>query len=265
MTRLSICIATIDDRIEHLRLPEQQQPDSIEWIVIHQITDTTDYSAFYATHPHVQFHTMQGKGLSRSRNAALQLATGEWIYLCDDDITLSAELLSILESAAAHWPDAAILTFQLRTPGGAFFKNYPQAPMLHHQRSIGGVSSGEIILRKKAVDQGAVRFDERFGLGANFISGEEYLMLRHAMREGIPIAFYPAAIGTHPENSTGNNFTPALVQSKGAIIATTYGHACWMLNFLYAIRKHPVYRHQLGFFAFLKYIYSGSRAYFNGR
>ncbi len=264
MTLLSICIATVDARIHHLQLPVAGFPATVEWLVIHQVTDAADYAVFYEAHPGVTFYTMHGKGLSRSRNKALNLATGKWIYLCDDDIVIDKNLLHTIEAAQAQWPEAGILTLRLQTPENGWFKQYKTQPFLHTLPSIGSISSGEILLHKSAVESGAILFDERFGLGASFISGEEYLMLRQAMRQGIKIAFFPANIGVHPANSTGTHFTPQLIASKGALIANVYGHACWLLNSVYAIRKYRIYRHQLGFFMFLKYIYSGSKSYFNG-
>jgi GT2 family glycosyltransferase len=261
MKRISICISTIDDRIHGIRnLLDQALPEA-EYTVVHQITNLQTYQAFYQDYPAVIFIPMQGKGLSRSRNLALQCATAEWVYLCDDDVIIRNNLSQIAATYGDKYPDAGILCCQLQTSEGDPFKSYRAAATNLSIHAVGSISSAEILIRRTAIQQGHIRFDERFGLGAEFISGEEYLMLRRAMKLGCKVQYVPEVIAIHPALSTGTRYTADLVQSKGAIIAARAGSLYLLFNLIYAWRKWPEYKDSMQITAFLNYIYSGSKRY----
>lgn len=262
MKRISICISTIDDRIHGIRnLLDQALPDA-EYTVIHQLTNGLSYQSFYQDYPMVIFIPLQGKGLSRSRNLALQCAHAEWVYLCDDDVLLPNDFCHIIENQDDTFPDTDVFCFQLQTTEGQAFKQYKQTAEKINKAAAGSVSSAEIVIRRKAVQNGHIRFDERFGLGAEFISGEEYLMLCRAIERGCTVRYIPLPIAIHPPVSTGRIYTPELVQSKGAIIAARAGKFYMFLNLIYALRKWPEYRRVMNITTFLGYIYSGSHRFF---
>ena len=77
MTKLSILLSTVDDRIYSAENILLHQFDDTEFIVVHQITDqtkTTPYQNFYAKFSTTQVKFIQKfeKGTGRSRNAAME-------------------------------------------------------------------------------------------------------------------------------------------------------------------------------------------------
>lgn len=259
MTFLSICVSTINERIGQLQKLLETIPEEAECLLIHQVTDETDYRETYASLKGCRILTQTGKGLSRSRNLALKEAKGEWVYLCDDDVQLLPGLIEKLEQAVSDHPECALFRFRIDSTTNTPFKDYPAHSRVLDRSMAGSVSSAEIICKRSAAE--GVSFNESFGLGTSFPSGEEYLFVLDMLFKGHSMWYIPVSIVMHPPESTGTSFSPAVIRSKGALIRHRFGIAFLLLNLLYAVRKHPVYAQQTGFFAYLKEIYRGSFQY----
>jgi glycosyltransferase involved in cell wall biosynthesis len=258
MSRISLCISTIDERlIKAIELASSQE-NVFERIIVHQVSNDADYSHIYHQHPGIRFETMQGKGLSKSRNKALEVASGDWIYLCDDDLELPPDWINHIDESGKTYPEADIFVFQIKTPDGSLFKEYPNKPFKVLAKNAGSISSAEMIIRR---NNPAIRFNEAFGIGSLFISGEEYLMVLDALASGKTIQYIPKVIAIHPAESTGSIFNKETIESKGAIISHLHGWKSIYLNLGYAIKKSDKYKEQISFWNYLKYIYAGSRRY----
>lgn len=259
MTFLSICVSTIDERIRQLQDLLETIPAEAECLIIHQVTDETDYRESYASLKGCKVVTQQGKGLSRSRNLAIKEAQGEWVYLCDDDVHLLPDLPEKLRQAIIEHPESALFRFRIDSPSYTPFKQYQAQSKKLDQSMAGSVSSAELVVRRSVTD--GVSFNEKFGLGTSFPSGEEYLFVLDLLSNGHAMWYIPVSIVQHPPESTGTSFTPAVIRSKGALIRHRFGISFLFFNLLYAIRKYPVYSRQTGFFNYLKEIYRGSFQY----
>jgi len=178
-------------------------------------------------------------GLSKSRNRALQHATGDICVVGDDDVCHLPAAQEIIAGAFADHPRADIITFQARTPDGAPFKRYASRPRRHTRRSIMRVTSWEIALRTASVRAAGLRFDERFGLGADFPTGEENIFLMDALRRGLHLRYIPAPIAIHPAESSGADFSrPDSIAAKGAAFRRMFGAASPPLEMAFACKKH---------------------------
>jgi len=178
-------------------------------------------------------------GLSRSRNRALQRAAADIVVIADDDVRHPAGAQETVARAFAAHPRADIITFQARTPDGAPFKRYPSRARRHTTRSIMRVSSWEIALRLESVRAAGLRFDERFGLGAEFPTGEENIFLLDALRRGLTLRYVPQPIAIHPRFSSGADFsTAAAVAAKGAVFGRMFGAASAPVEFAFACKKY---------------------------
>lgn len=163
-------------------------------------------------------------GLSKNRNFALANATGDLLILADADNIYIYEYFDRLLAAAAAHPEAGILLFQAAAPEGRLLKNYPAAPCTYAGRPRGcSFSSCDIVLRRCA---SLPRFDERFGLGAEYLGcGEEELFLEQASRGGCRILYTPQVIVTTRGATTGDRFweDPRVRRAKGAVLCYMHG------------------------------------------
>ena len=237
------------------RLPPSAERPAL--LVINQCTTIEPPPELVA--PGVRMISVRERGLSRSRNRALELARGKLLVFCDEDVLyLPAALATLRRGFAAH-PGAAIVTFQFQTrETGALFKHYAPSPFAHGPLSVAAVSTIEIALRRERA--GHLRFDERFGLGAALPSGEENIWLADALRAGLSAGYFPEPLCDHPGLSTGHRaWSHADARAKGALLRRMYPRLWPAMVGGFCILKYPLYRARLSPPGFLAAALEGAR------
>ena len=248
-------IATLDGRF----FARGYIPPFDNYLVINQGTDRASH-ADVAGHNNASVFHYQEKGLSRSRNRAVGKATADICLISDDDIIFLERAQDIILQAFADNPLADIITFQSCVPSGALRKTYPAKQRWHTQRSLMRVISFEIAFRKESILRADLAFDERFGLGALFATGEENIFLLDGLRQGLKILYVPMPIVVHPEQSSGGNFDEAeLIVAKGAMFYRMFSYKAYFIALLFAIKKHTLSK--FGLFQFYQLMAQGMRQY----
>lgn len=212
----------------------------------------------------VRVYEVDERGLSKSRNRAISLAQGDICLVADDDISLLPGYKKHILAAFDAEPEADIITFQIRTPDGGYFKNnYAAEPKWHTLRSIMRVCSIEIAFRRERILNSGIRFDEQFGLGAAFPTGEEAIFLADAIRSGLKVKYVPIPIVVHDRESSGAAFAgnQRLIEAKGAMFWRIFGAWGMPVSLLFAAMK---YKHSgMGFIRFAAHMFDGARQFRN--
>lgn len=185
-------------------------------------------------------------GLSKNRNNSLALATAPLLLISDDDVDYTREGLETVIRSFADNPLADIILFEYESESGA--KKYPsQSFPLENPPKGYFVSSIEIAFRRSSV-WGKCWFNESFGVGARFPSGEEEVFIRDCMDAGLKGIFLPAVIARHdsPTTSGRNLMSSSRPYAKGAVF-TRLHHSDWPLRMLvHSLREIPLWlRHQV--------------------
>jgi glycosyltransferase involved in cell wall biosynthesis len=192
----------------------------------------------------VSVHRIASTGLSKNRNNALKMADADIVVLADDDIRLHPAYPHHVRAAFKKFPDADVICFQIRTPEGSPpYKNYPELPgYLTKFSQLKGVSSIEIAFRRKKILENKLTFDERFGLGTQADSGEEFLFLANCLRKGLKIMFFPSYIVEHEFNSSVKSrpyYEDRRLFSTGAQNYVLYRDFAYLRNLLALVRRWP--------------------------
>lgn len=231
---IDILICTIDDGIGSVRQVLMQPMPDVHYVVSMQhtrplATEATWTSAIgmLTARPDVTVVTLEGRGLSRNRNHALQHATADIILLADDDCRYTHKSFGFILKTYEDHPEADAICFKAESYGGTPLKSYPSAAMTFAAASREGYSpaSVEVSLRRSSLKHSGVRFDERFGLGASFPASEEFVLLTDMERAGCHILFAPHTIVLTDAATTGSRFLAdkALQRAKGAVFRYCYG------------------------------------------
>lgn len=147
------------------------------------------------------FHTTE-RGLSRSRNMAIQNAQGDVCLICDDDEFLEDNIEQIVVDAYGKHPDEAIIVFALKRKN----HQYPATESRVNRKQILRTSSVQITFKRKPVMDKQLRFDVMMGSGTGNGGGEECKFLMDCKRRGLNIFYVPKEIATViSENSQWNN------------------------------------------------------------
>ncbi|QFT90668.1 GalNAc(5)-diNAcBac-PP-undecaprenol beta-1,3-glucosyltransferase [Bacillus sp. THAF10] len=182
------------------------------------------------------------KGLSYSRNEGIGYTNGQIVTFSDDDCWYEPNAFQEV-SNFFQTHSAGIVCYQIYDPDKKeYYKDYPSGEQASLRfQDLFRKSSIEIFLNLNVVDKEKVVFDEDFGLGATYPSGEENIFLHMMYKEGYEISYVPKIVVYHGKPSMDTRLNYKAFLSKGPlfkrIFNTPIGFA--MLTFLF-LKK---YRH----------------------
>ena len=222
---IEVAVATMNERdplalCERLGLYAGVQAGQVRVLVINQCPDGP-LEADVNTGA-VRMFSFGERGVSRSRNRALELSEADILLFADDDLRYVEGVAGRVQAAFSHFPRAAIITFPiLDRQTGQPKRRFAVRPRRHSRLSITGIGTPEIAVRRSRLD--GVRFDEGFGLGTALPQGDEPIFLRDAQRRGLQVCFWPQALCSYEGTSSGGGpWTNALVQTKRAVLQRMY-------------------------------------------
>src|SRR5690554_249434 len=102
--------------------------------------DTESYEELQRNKYQVRIFYTKERGLSKSRNMALQNSMAEYLYIMDDDVQVNTTELEKLVKFMAK-DDVAVATCRFQHPDGTFPKVYPDIPYRHNMFSTAKVAS----------------------------------------------------------------------------------------------------------------------------
>ena len=253
---LDVLICTLNKgvvSIADLLLPPMPQ---IRYVVSFQYTDEKYLRlvpSVVLERSDVLFCKYYGKGLSANRNYALEHASSDLVLFADDDARFTAEAFMKIMAIFQANEHLDVAFFQAYSYIGRPLKEYSSKEKDYTSvRGSLGISAIEMVMRRKSV-QGKIRFDERFGLGTQFLTcGEEEVWVEDARRLGLQMKYFPIKIvETSMLLKSNLVYVDAGVQrSKGAVLYYIYGYKAWWLGFCFAFHSAmkrlchfvPVYR-----------------------
>jgi len=247
-----ILISTVNDKF----MKRKYKPNS-DLLIINQLIgkNKSEYNEKY-------IKSFLEKGLSKSRNRAIDLCDSDIALISDDDVEYVENVEEIIKKAFEDNPDADIITFQaLRDKNTPFKNNYKKEKFWHNIYTLAKVSSIEIAFRVNKIKNKNIRFDENFGLGSHFPTGEEYIFLTDALKSGLKILYIPIPIVIHPDKSSGEQFlnNPLLIESKGAVFYRVFRIKGYFISFIFALKKHEMAN--IGFYEFYHLMLQGINKY----
>lgn len=254
---LDILICTIDKgivRVSDVLLPQR---DDVRYIVSYQYTDERFLELIPSSltaRPDVTLYKHRGKGLSANRNLAMEKSTASLAMYADDDTRIMPEAIDELFKIFEKHTDLDVAFFRASTYTGKPLKDYPEEEIeLNGMPENYIISAIEMVCRRARV-QKFVRFDERFGLGAKFLTcGEEEIWMEDAVKAGLKMRYFPIkTVETSTLLKKSMIYVDEGVQrSFGAITYYKQGWRAWWTCLKYAIssarqghcRFSPFFKH----------------------
>lgn len=138
--------------------------------------------------------SVKDKGLSRSRNLALDLAKGDICLLCDDDVIYTDNYVEIVQTAFAKIDKADIIIFEkigsryCANERSNYAKHIKKAPWYKNYPSV------VIAFKRKSILDNQICFHTLFGAGAVYEHGEDFLFCRQCVQKKMKIYIYPKII-----------------------------------------------------------------------
>jgi len=230
---ISTCGSNGIKRVAQMNMP---QVDGVAYIVSWQLTDDEIDAEVPQTlaRQDLTVHKINGRGLSRNRNHAINHSTADICLIADDDLDYTYEQLAAVKATFEQNEHLDIATF--RFSGSE--KVYPDYEFdLRHTPKGYYVSSVEIAFRRQSI--GELRFNEWFGLGAPILhSGEEGVFVHQALCRQLNCHYFPITITHHHGDTTGmRSLTPGVLMAQGAYLSIVHRATALMRVPLFAWRN----------------------------
>lgn len=179
------------------------------------------------------------RGLSNSRNLAIEKAQGDICLLCDDDVVYKDEYCEIVEKAFEEIPDAEVIVFDIDEIGTS--EKRTKAKKIHKLNRLKTYGSVHVAFKRECLEKNNISFDPLFGAGSNmYAMAEDALLFREFAQKHISVYVYPATISTvYFESSTWfKGYNEKYFFDTGAYLQCAYPKLGRILMFYYPMRLH---------------------------
>jgi len=240
---IDIYISTANDSIFKLTSFLFSEEPEFNFCVVHQVfskKEVEQYEKIYAFLHELGIEVIvsYAKGLSKSRNQAIDRASADFIYLTDDDIEINyVNLKQAQQKLSENKLD--FVTCEVITDQGEKFKNYDKRKSfeLYNIVNSASISSVELLFNRIKLQSFGVKYDESFGLGARYPSCEEYIFITDCIKAGAKGYHLELDLCVHPACSSGQDFSTKLsIETRGAMIRRIFGWFSFPLALLLLLK-----------------------------
>lgn len=226
---LTVGYSCLADRTEDLRLPAAC--DGVEVIVAIQGGPVRTFSR------RIRTFVVQGLGVAKSRNAVIDAASGKYLLFCDDDVevNLPGVLNGVRHLEASR---QAIVLGRSVDAAGQHRKSYPTRVSRLTRFNSAKAATYEMLIDVAQVRRAGVRFDERFGAGAELYLADEYIFVTDLLAAGLTGEAIPEVFGIHPGTSSGERWgTDHDAHARAVALNRVFGRVAPVARLLFALRQ----------------------------
>lgn len=200
---IEVAICTLGaDGISSVARMLPSQSEGVRYLVSWQGGKDIEVPRQLAVRDDVRVIRCAGTGLSANRNHALDHAEGDIILIADDDLVYHEGAFEAVRQAFETHPELEYASFRHDGPGERIYPDV-ETRLVRKLPPNFVQTSFEVALRRDS-RAATLRYNEDFGLGSGkYMCGEEELLLRKAIANGMECRFFPITIVTHPDVSTG--------------------------------------------------------------
>lgn len=165
------------------------------------------------------------RGLSKSRNMALENAKGDICLFCDDDEIMSEGYADIISKAYEELEEATAIVFNINRINNHLKKTYYHIDAIRLAPKYRAYGSPMLAISLEHIQNHGIRFNELFGSGSEWGGGEDSLFEKDIVDAGLKIYEYPAEIATvdySNESKWFQGYTERYFYNLGAYIQYRY-------------------------------------------
>ena len=208
----------------------------------------------------VKYVETKQRGLSRSRNMAIENSDSEICILCDNDVVYVDDYEKIIIDEFEKRKDADIIVFYIKRKEKPV-PNYETARKMNYL-SVLKIFSPEIAFRRENISD--IKFDENFGAGSGkYIMGEENIFLYDALKKKKNIYYVPIKIAELKEvqSTWFSEYDERFFISRGANYAAMSKIWSHVLIWQFALRKINLYQDKMNLKQAVMNMYKGRKEY----
>lgn len=217
-----------------------------------------DYTEYPTQTGTVRMFSVQERGLTKSRNMAIDNARGDVCLICDDDEVFLAGYEQAILGAYRQLSQADVIIFKMANRHPSF----PDRIVRLRFPKTMKVSSWQISFRRESLEESGVRFDEFLGAGTGNGAEEELKFLLDCEKAGLVIYYVPVEIASVAQECSTwfKGFDETFFENRGATTRYILGTVLASLYAVYyVVRKRNMYRNTISSKQALMAIFRGIR------
>ncbi len=193
-------------------------------------------------------------GLSKSRNVGIDKASCDFIWFLDDDIILNNGSIKRLKNHLKLNQDYHLHIARIKNIDDTPYKKYTKKKILGRINAL-SVSSVELIVSKKFINENNIRFNNNLGLGSKYPSTEENFFYLDVIDNGGSIIHFHDFLIKHDfvDRKTIHFRNKFILKAKGAFCRRYGGTSGCLILFYYSIKCIAVCKN----LHTLSYLFSG--------
>jgi len=169
------------------------------------INQTDGENLIISEYENVRVINSYEKGLSKSRNLALQNTSGKVALIADDDVVFIQGFDSKILKTHQINNDFSVICFQTLTDENKPYSIYRKEEFWMKEKDFRDVLSIELTFKPEDTRKKNIFFNEYFGLGAKFQDAESLFFLRRANHNQLKVLFSPENIVIHEAFSSSDD------------------------------------------------------------
>lgn len=202
------------------------------------------------------------KGLSISRNMAIQNSNADICVLCDNDVYFYEDYIETIEKAYINNSKYDMLIFAIDRVDKTNLKTNRKIKKINYLNSM-KMSSIGITFKNIVIKNKNIIFDNKFGAGSKYSMGEDNIFLYDCLKKGLKIGYIPVKIAKLVNNQSTwfNGFNEKYFYDKGAIFFRMTKKHYFILNLYFAFKFTIAKKTKLGFIKILQLMKHGKDDY----
>jgi glycosyltransferase involved in cell wall biosynthesis len=228
---LTIAVSTLGPRIEALR--GWAFDPRVRYLVLWQQPGAPGP----AWPANVSVRPLPERGVTRSRNAAIEHCTTPWLWFMDDDVQLPPASLDALLQALPRREPNEVLIVSLQAPDGRPLKQHADGRR-YGRREILQVGTVQVVVHAGWVRGNGLRFPLRLGAGAPYPVCDEPVFLARALAAGARITHFGGVVVVHPDTSSGQGLARReQVRARALAFGAIFGFPlCLLASAVFGLR-----------------------------
>lgn len=200
------------------------------------------------------------KGLSKSRNRAINESDGDIIVIADDDMKYYEDYEKKIISAYEKYKDADIIAFHVESCDSKRAKKKRKEKKISFLTSM-KIQSVQLTIKRESIVNNNLKFNEKFGAGAKWFMGEENIFLYDCLKKGLKIYYVPNTIAklNDSDSTWFRGFNREYFIIKGGVFYEMSKIFCSLYILQFAIRKKKLYKNEMTIMQAIKFMNQGKK------
>lgn len=258
MSNLQHCLSTLNYVGKELL---DKMNINADCLVINQC-DKLDYEKTNYKEHHLEIISVPERGISKSREVALNRCSGDIIILSDDDVRYYKGYEKIIKKVFDKHPEADMVCFKINRLNSDNRKNIKHSKF-KRVHFYNGLRYGAInfVFRRRSIVKNNIHFHRMFG-SSIYGSGEDTLFMIDALKKGLIVYSIDLAIGEVDMSTSSwfDGYNKRYFINRGALFEAISSKFAYVLCMQFYIRHKELFD-DVDYKTAMRYMNIGRRRY----